>query len=198
MILKSLLTTWPIISTILTDDQGWRIEIKKYPKLQEIGAYRKETVIGQNTGQYDGKRYGGYYTQEEVKDIVRYAMDRNINVIPEIEMPGHSLAALASYPELGCENKKYEVATKWGVFDDVYCPTEKTFQFLQDVLDEVMVLFPSKYIHIGGDECPKEAWKKSAFCQELIKRENLKDEHELQSYFIQRMENTSTPKVVRS
>ena len=172
----------------LTEDQGWRIEIKKYPKLQEIGAYRKETVIGQNTGQYDGKRYGGYYTQEEVKDIVRYAMDRNINVIPEIEMPGHSLAALASYPELGCENKKYEVATKWGVFDDVYCPTEKTFQFLQDVLDEVMVLFPSKYIHIGGDECPKEAWKKSAFCQELIKRENLKDEHELQSYFIQRME----------
>jgi hexosaminidase len=172
----------------LTEDQGWRIEIKKYPKLQEIGAFRKETVIGQNTGQYDGKRYGGYYTQEEVKDIVRYAMDRNINVIPEIEMPGHSLAALASYPELGCENKKYEVATKWGVFDDVYCPTENTFQFLQDVLDEVMVLFPSKYIHIGGDECPKEAWKKSAFCQELIKKENLKDEHELQSYFIQRME----------
>jgi hexosaminidase len=172
----------------LTEDQGWRIEIKKYPKLQEIGAYRKETVIGQNTGKYDGKRYGGYYTQEEVKDIVKYALDRNINVIPEIEMPGHSLAALASYPELGCENKKYEVATKWGVFDDVYCPTEKTFQFLQDVLDEVMVLFPSKYIHIGGDECPKEAWKKSAFCQELIKKENLKDEHELQSYFIQRME----------
>jgi hexosaminidase len=172
----------------LTEDQGWRIEIKKYPKLQEIGAYRKETVIGQNTGKYDSKRYGGYYTQEEVKDIVKYALDRNINVIPEIEMPGHSLAALASYPELGCENKKYEVATKWGVFDDVYCPTEKTFQFLQDVLDEVMVLFPSKYIHIGGDECPKEAWKKSAFCQELIKKENLKDEHELQSYFIQRME----------
>lgn len=172
----------------LTEDQGWRIEIKKYPKLQEIGAYRKETVIGQNTGKYDGQRYGGYYTQEEVKDIVKYAMDRNINVIPEIEMPGHSLAALASYPELGCENKKYEVATKWGVFNDVYCPSEKTFQFLQDVLDEVMALFPSKYIHIGGDECPKEAWQKSAFCQELIKKENLKDEHELQSYFIQRME----------
>lgn len=172
----------------LTEDQGWRIEIKKYPKLQEVGAYRKETVIGQNTGQYDGIKYGGYYTQDEVKEIVAYASERNINVIPEIEMPGHSLAALAAYPELGCENKKYEVATKWGVFEDVYCPTEKTFQFLQDVLDEVMVLFPSKYIHIGGDECPKEAWKKSPFCQELIKKENLKDEHELQSYFIQRME----------
>jgi hexosaminidase len=175
----------------LTEDQGWRIEIKKYPRLQEVAAYRKETLIGNNNDRpqkFDGKRYGGFYTQEQVKEIVAYAKDRNINVIPEIEMPGHSLAALAAYPELGCENKKYEVATKWGVFEDVYCPNEKTFKFLEDVIDEVIALFPSPYIHIGGDECPKAAWKKSDFCQQLIKKEKLKDEHELQSYFIQRME----------
>jgi hexosaminidase len=175
----------------LTEDQGWRIEIKKYPRLQEIAAYRKETLIGHYNDEphkFDGKRYGGFYTQEEVKDIVAYASARNISVIPEIEMPGHSQAALAAYPELGCENKKYEVATKWGVFEDVYCPHEVTFKFLEDVIDEVITLFPGKYIHIGGDECPKEAWKKSAFCQDLIKKENLKDEHGLQSYFIQRME----------
>lgn len=175
----------------LTEDQGWRIEIKKYPKLQEIAAYRKETLIGHYNDQphrFDSKRYGGYYTQEEIKDIVAYAAERNIEVIPEIEMPGHSLAALAAYPELGCGPGPYEVATKWGVFDDVYCPTEKTFKFLEDVIDEVISLFPAKYIHIGGDECPKTAWKNSAFCQEFIKKEGLKDEHELQSYFITRME----------
>jgi len=176
----------------LTEDQGWRIEIKKYPKLQEVAAYRKETLIGHYNDQphqFDGKRYGGYYTQEEVKDIVAYAAARNINVIPEIEMPGHAQAALAAYPYLGCEpTKKYEVATKWGIFEDVYCFTEETFKFLEDVIDEVIDLFPSSYIHIGGDECPKEAWKKSAFCQELIKKEGLKDEDGLQSYFITRME----------
>ncbi len=176
----------------LTEDQGWRIEIKKYPKLQEVAAYRKETLIGHYNDQphqFDGKRYGGYYTQEEVKNIVAYAAARNINVIPEIEMPGHAQAVLAAYPYLGCEpTKKYEVATKWGVFEDVYCPTEETFKFLEDVIDEVIDLFPSPYIHVGGDECPKEAWKKSAFCQELIKKQGLKDEHGLQSYFITRME----------
>ncbi len=176
----------------LTDDQGWRIEIKKYPKLTEMGAWRKETLIGHGSDvpkKFDGQRYGGFYTQEQVRDIVAYAQERFVNIIPEIEMPGHALAALAAYPELSCDStKKYEVATSWGVFEDVFCPSEKTFSFLQDVLTEVMALFPSKYIHIGGDECPKEAWKNSAFCQDLMKKEGLKDEHELQSYFIQRIE----------
>ncbi len=175
----------------LTDDQGWRIEIKKYPKLQEIAAYRDETLIGHYSDQphqFDKTKYGGFYTQEDVKEIVSYAAARNINVIPEIEMPGHAQAALAAYPELGCEDEKYEVATKWGIFEDVFCPTEGTFVFLEDVIDEVITLFPGKYIHIGGDECPKDAWKRSAFCQEFIKKNKLKDEHELQSYFITRME----------
>ena len=175
----------------LTDDQGWRIEIKKYPKLQEIAAFRSETLIGHYNDQpqrYDGKKYGGFYTQDEIRDIVAYAAARNIHVIPEIEMPGHAQAALAAYPEFGCENKKYEVATKWGIFEDVFCPNEVTFKFLEDVIDEVITLFPGKYIHIGGDECPKDAWKRSNFCQELIKNNNLKDEHGLQSYFITRME----------
>ena len=175
----------------LTEDQGWRIEIKKYPKLQEIAAFRKETLIGHYSDlpqKFDGKRYGGFYTQEEIKDIVAYAKTRHITVIPEIEMPGHAQAAIAAYPELGCTEELVEVATKWGVFKDVYCPTETTFNFLEDVLTEVMALFPSKYIHIGGDECPKTAWEESEFCQDLIKKEGLKDEHELQSYFIQRME----------
>lgn len=175
----------------LTEDQGWRVEIKKYPKLQEIAAYRKETLVGHysDTPQtYDGQRYGGFYTQEEIKDIVAYAAARHITVIPEIEMPGHAQAALAAYPELSCGSGPIEVATKWGVFTDVYCPTEETFTFLEDVLTEVMEMFPSQYIHIGGDECPKTAWENSAFCQELIKKEGLKDEHGLQSYFIQRIE----------
>ncbi len=175
----------------LTEDQGWRIEIKKYPRLQEIAAYRDETLIGHYTDQphqFDGKKYGGYYTQEEIKELVAYAESKQIVVIPEIEMPGHSLAALAAYPELGCSGGPYKVATKWGVFEDVYCPTEKSFAFLEDVIDEVAALFPGPYIHIGGDECPKKSWKESAFCQRLIKQEGLKDEHELQSYFIQKME----------
>ncbi|MBK9254908.1 MAG: beta-N-acetylhexosaminidase [Saprospiraceae bacterium] len=175
----------------LTEDQGWRIEIKKYPKLQEIAAFRKETLIGHYSDKphkFDGKRYGGYYTQDEIKEVVAYAAERNINVIPEIEMPGHAQAALAAYPELGCGPGPYEVATKWGIFEDVFCPNEVTFKFLEDVIDEVISLFPGKYIHIGGDECPKEAWKKSKFCQDLIRKNGLKDEHELQSYFITRME----------
>ena len=176
----------------LTEDQGWRIEIKKYPKLTEVGAWRNETLIGHNSDRpqkFDGQRYGGFYTQDEIREVVAYAQERFINIIPEIEMPGHALAALAAYPELSCDpTKNYKVATSWGVFEDVFCPSEKTFSFLQDVLTEVMDLFPSKYIHIGGDECPKTAWKNSTFCQDLMKKEGLKDEHELQSYFIQRIE----------
>ncbi len=183
----------------LTDDQGWRIEIKKYPKLTQIGSKRAETVIGQYfqnyPQQYDNKPVGGFYTQDEIRDVVRYAQSRFVTIVPEIEMPGHALGALAAYPELGCEpTKAYQVATKWGVFDDVFCPSEKTFGFLQDVLTEVIALFPGKYIHIGGDECPKTAWKNSAFCQELMKKNNLKDEHELQSYFIRRIEKFVTSK----
>jgi len=180
----------------LTEDQGWRIEIKKYPKLQEIAAFRKETVVGRATTrtrnephEYDGIQHGGFYTQEEVKEVVTYAAQRYITVVPEIEMPGHALAALAAYPELGCTGGPYEVATTWGVFNEVFCAgKENTFLFLQDVLDEVLPLFPGKYVHIGGDECPKEGWKKCPLCQKRIKTEKLKDEHGLQSYFIQRME----------
>jgi hexosaminidase len=190
----------------LTEDQGWRIEIKKYPKLTEVGAWRNGTIIGRFPGTgNDGIRYGGYYTQEEIKDVVAYAAKRYITVIPEIEMPGHSSAAIAAYPWLSCfpnESTKHppqcawygdttgkQVQQTWGVFDDVFCAgKDSTFEFLQDVLDEVMALFPSKYIHVGGDECPKANWKRCPFCQKRIKDEHLKDEHELQSYFIQRME----------
>jgi hexosaminidase len=180
----------------LTEDQGWRIEIKKYPKLQEIAAYRKETVIGharnadpKNPKDFDGKRYGGYYTQEEVKDIIKYAADRYVTIIPEIEMPGHALAALSAYPELGCTGGPYQAATTFGVFDDVFCAgKEETFTFLEGVLDEVVTLFPSKYIHIGGDECPKAKWETCPHCKKRMKAENRKNTHELQSYFIQRVE----------
>ena len=175
----------------LTEDQGWRIEIKKYPKLQEIAAYRKETLIGHYNNQphqFDGKPYGGFYTQEQIKEVVAYALTRQVTIIPEIEMPGHSQAAIAAYPELGCSGKQVEVATKWGVFDEVYCPKESTFKFLEDVIDEVVALFPGKYIHIGGDEAPKTNWKNCEYCQKLIKKEGLEDEHGLQSYFITRME----------
>lgn len=175
----------------LTEDQGWRIEIKKYPKLTEVGSFRDETLIGHygdKPVKYDGKRYGGYYTQDEIRKIVSYAAKKQITIIPEIEMPGHSLAALASYPELGCTGGPYKTATTWGVFEDIYCTKEETFDFLQNVLLEVMELFPSKYIHIGGDEAPKKKWKDCSVCQSTIKREGLKDEHELQSYFIQRIE----------
>lgn len=175
----------------LTEDQGWRIEIKKYPKLQEIAAYRDETLVGHYSDQphkFDGKKYGGFYTQEEIKDIVAYAEDRFVTVIPEIEMPGHSQAAIAAYPELGCSGDQVIVAQKWGVFEEIYCTKDETFDFLEDVLDEVLELFPSTYIHIGGDEAPKTRWKSCDSCQIRIKDEGLKDEHELQNYFITRME----------
>lgn len=174
----------------LTEDQGWRIEIKKYPELTKVGSMRKETVIGRNSGKYDGIPYGGYYTQEEIKDIVKYAADRYITVIPEIELPGHAVAALTSYPWLGCTGGPYEVMREWGISDQVFCAgNDKTFEFLQDVFDEVIPLFPSEYIHIGGDECPKDSWKKCSKCQQRIKKEKLKNEYELQSYFVHRIEN---------
>lgn len=175
----------------LTEDQGWRIEIKKYPRLTEAGAFRNGTIIGRYPGTgNDNIPYGGFYTQDDVQEIVQYASDRHITVVPEIEMPGHSSAALKAYPWLGCPGTApYKVEETWGIFDDVYCAgKDSTFQFLQDVLDEVMALFPSKYIHVGGDESPKANWKKCPLCQKRIKDEGLKDEHELQSYFIQRME----------
>jgi len=175
----------------LTEDQGWRIEIKKYPKLQEIAAFRNETLIGHYSDQphqFDGKKYGGYYTQGEIKEVVAYAQKRFVTIIPEIELPGHSQAAIAAYPEFGCTGEQVEVATKWGVFEDIYCPKEETFAFLEDVLDEVLALFPSEYIHIGGDEAPKTRWSNCEHCQTLIKKEGLKGEHELQSYFISKIE----------
>ena len=173
----------------LTDDQGWRIEIKKYPKLTKVGAFRKGTMIGKYSDQkFDSIPYGGFYTQEDIKEIVAYATKKHITVVPEIEMPGHSVAAISSYPWLSCTGKQIDVEKGWGVFEDVYCTKDSTFQFLQDVLDEVMTLFPGKYIHIGGDESPKTRWKSCATCQAKIKKENLKDEHELQSYFIKRIE----------
>ena len=177
----------------LTEDQGWRIEIKKYPKLTEIGSVRKETLIGHGGSSsdnrtFDGEEYGGFYTQEEVKEVVAYAASNHITVIPEIELPGHASAAVAAYPELGNTGEQIEVVTRWGVFYDIFAPKEETFEFLEDVLTEVMELFPSKYIHIGGDEAPKNQWEESEFAQEVIKREGLKDEHELQSYFIGRIE----------
>ncbi len=175
----------------LTEDQGWRIEIKQYPRLTEVGAYRKETIVERNFDPYigDGTPYGGFYTQDEIRDVVAYARTRYVTVIPEIEMPGHSSAALAAYPELGCTEGPFDVATKWGVHEDIYCPSEQTFAFLQDVLTEVMDLFPSPYIHIGGDEAPKTRWRESELAQEVIRRKGLADEHELQSYFIKRIEH---------
>ncbi|WP_443634714.1 family 20 glycosylhydrolase [Candidatus Marifrigoribacter sp. Uisw_064] len=175
----------------LTEDQGWRIEIKKYPKLTSHAAFRDETLIGHYSDQpqqYDGTRYGGFYTQEDIKEIVAFAEKHNVTIIPEIEMPGHAQAAISAYPELGCTGKEVPVATTWGVFENIYCPNQKTFAFLEDVLTEVIDLFPGEYIHIGGDEAPKSQWKKCAHCQKLIKEHDLKDEHGLQSYFIQRME----------
>jgi hexosaminidase len=174
----------------LTDDQGWRIEIKKYPNLTKAGAWRNGTIIGHHPGTgNDSIHYGGFYTQKQVKEIVAYAAKRYITVLPEIEMPGHASAALTAYPYLGCTGGPYQVQQTWGVFNDVFCAgNDSVFTFLQNVLDEVMPLFPSKFIHIGGDECPKDSWKKCPKCQKRIADNHLKDEHELQSYFVQRME----------
>ena len=179
----------------LTEDQGWRIEIKKYPKLTEIGAWRDSTLIGNyGSGRYDNIRYGGFYTQEEIRDVVQYATDRFITVIPEIELPGHASAALAAYPEFGCTdlNLSYKVQSTWGIFPEIFCPTEETFSFLKDVLTEVIDLFPGTYIHIGGDEAMKDHWKASQIAQDVIEREGLKDEHELQSYFIHQFDEFLT------
>jgi len=172
----------------LTEDQGWRIEIKKHPQLTEVGAWRKATRDSEQPR--DGRgRYGGFYTQDDIREIVAYAQSRYITIIPEIEMPGHSLAALAARPDLSCTGGPFEVGTEWGVIDDVFCAgNDATFEFLQDVLTEVVALFPGEYIHIGGDECPKARWKKCPKCQKRIRDEKLKDEHELQSYFIRRIE----------
>lgn len=179
----------------LTDDQGWRIEIKKYPKLTTVGQYRSESHEGVYSTVFkgDGRPVEGFYTQAEIRDVVAYAKARYINVIPEIELPGHASAALAAYPELGigcaAPDYKFEVKKTWGIFKEVFCPTDETFKFLEDVLDETIKLFPdSPYIHIGGDEVLKDFWKASPFVQDLMKRENLKDEHEVQSYFVRRIE----------
>ena len=179
----------------LTDDQGWRFEVKKYPKLTTIGGWRTGTVVGRNTPIDDGIRHGGFYTQEECRDIVRYAAERHITVIPEIDMPGHMVAALAAYPEFGCTGGPYEVEHKWGVFADVLCPgKEQTFRFVEDVLAEVIDVFPSEYIHIGGDECPRDRWKKCELCQKRIQQEGLQAEGKqsaedhLQGYFTKRVE----------
>lgn len=180
----------------LTEDQGWRIEIKKYPLLTKISSVRKESMLGHyNDLKYDGKPYGGFYTQDQIREVVAYAASKYITVIPEIEMPGHSQAVLAAYPQFGANpDKIYQVQTRWGVSEDVLFPREETFKFLEDVLTEVMDLFPGQYIHIGGDECPKTQWKESRFCQDLIKKLGLKDEHELQSYFIRRIDKFITSK----
>jgi hexosaminidase len=166
----------------LTEDQGWRIEIKKYPKLTEVGSWRDQTMG-------DGKRYGGFYTQDDVREIVAYAAKNHVTVVPEIEMPGHALGALTAYPQLSCTGGPFKVRTVWGVEKDVYCAgNDATFDFVRDVLDEVVGLFPSPFIHIGGDECPKDRWKQCPKCQARIKAEGLKNEHELQSYFIRKIE----------
>lgn len=171
----------------LTEDHGWRIEIEKYPKLTEIGAWRSGTQITPG-GRIDHNLHGGFYTQDQIREVVAYAKKLYITVVPEIEMPGHSFAALVAYPELSCTGGPFKMPIRWGIQEDMFCPSETTFNFLEDVLTEVMELFPSKYIHIGGDEAPKTAWKKSELAQQVIKREGLANEHELQSYFIRRIE----------
>jgi hexosaminidase len=166
----------------LTDDQGWRVEIKKFPRLTEVGAWRDETMG-------DGTRHGGFFTQDDIREIVGYAASRYITVVPEIEMPGHALAALAAYPDLSCTGGPFKVWTQWGIAEDVFCAgNESTFEFLDGILDEVLELFPSEFVHIGGDECPKVRWQSCAKCQARIRGEGLHDEHELQSYFIRRIE----------
>lgn len=173
----------------LTEDGGWRIEIKKHPELTQKGAWRSSTQVTHDPNNQDRVPHGGFYTQEQVRSIVKYASDRHVTIIPEIEMPGHSMAALSVYPELSCTGGPFAVPLAWGIKNDIFCAgNENTFRFLEDVLTEVIDLFPSEYIHIGGDEAPKARWEACEKCQARIKQEQLKDEHELQSYFIQRIE----------
>ena len=187
----------------LTDDQGWRLEIKKYPRLTEVGAWRSGTRIGHEyggagyddakhsggiEGAFDNLRYGGFYTQDQAREIVAYAQALHITVVPEIELPGHAQAAIAAYPELGNTGVQLEVCRHWGVIKHVFNPSEQTLQFLEDVFAEVISIFPSTYIHVGGDECPKDEWKASEFAQARIKALGLKDEEESQSHFIRRMD----------
>ena len=179
----------------ISDDQGWRFEVEGYPRLIEVAAFREGTVIGRNTGLYDHQRHGGYFTREQIRDILAYAKDRYITVIPEVDMPGHMVAALAAYPELGCTGGPYEVEQNWGIFDDVLCMgKEETFRFVFAVLDEVMRLFPSEYIHIGGDEAPRTRWKVCPRCQQRIADEHIVSDGKhsaedlLQGYFTKRVE----------
>ncbi|MBU0289578.1 beta-N-acetylhexosaminidase [Hallella faecis] len=172
----------------LTDDQGWRIEVKKYPDLAKIGSVREKTVLGHNSDVFDDTPYGGYYTQEEAREIVKYAADRFITVIPEIDMPGHMIAALAAYPDMGCTGGPYKVSPIWGIMPDVLClGNEKTYQFCEDVLSEMMDIFPSEYIHLGGDETPNVRWKECPKCKALMAKENLTP-GKLQGYFTNRIE----------
>ena len=174
----------------LTDDQGWRIEIFSYPRLQTVSAWRKGTLIGplnDEPSRYDDVRYGGYYTQAELRELVQYAADRHIAIVPEIEMPGHATALLAAYPELACSGSSFEVAREWGIFPNLLCPREDTFLFLERVLNEVMNIFPGKYIHIGGDECPKEQWQKSEFCRNMKIQNGLYTDEQLQTLFMRRI-----------
>jgi hexosaminidase len=174
----------------LTEDQGWRIPIDRYPRLTEVGGFRAQTHVGHGREDFvgDGVPHGGYYTKDEIRDVVAYAAERYITIVPEIEMPGHSLAALAAYPELACTEGPFEVGMTWGVFEDIYCPSEETFAFLENVLAEVIEIFPGELVHIGGDEAPKVRWEESALVQELKAREGLADEHEVQSWFVHRIE----------
>lgn len=181
----------------LTDDQGWRIEIKRYPRLTEVGGYRDSTIVGHYNASprvYEKKKYGGFYTQEQIKEVVAYAATKHITVVPEIELPGHARAAIAAYPELSCNETFLPVPGLWGVFDDIFCSKTETVQFLKNVLDEVVPLFPSEYIHIGGDEAPKERWNHCEKCKKVMRENGLADAHELQSYFIQQMDAHLTAK----
>ena len=174
----------------LADDQGWRIEIKQYPKLNSISSWRKETLIGHLDNlphKYDGIPHGGYYTQTELKELVQYAADRHITIVPEIDMPGHATAILAAYPEFACIDSTFEVAGYWGILPNVLCPREETFKFLENIMDEVMSIFPGKYIHIGGDECPREQWKRSEICNNLLKQNGYENYDQLQTWFMRRM-----------
>ena len=174
----------------LTDDQGWRIEIKKYPKLHTVGAWRKETLIGHidvKPHVYDGIPHGGFYTQEELKELVQYAAARHITIVPEFDMPGHASAILAAYPEYACIDSVFQVRGDWGIFPNVLCPREETFTFIENILDEIMNIFPGKYIHIGGDECPREQWQRSDFCKNLMKQYNYEHYDQLQTLFMRRI-----------